>query len=436
MTPVHFIQQAQWREAPAAVRQQVKLSLMDLIAVAVAGRHTKLGSIAVEVAGQAFPGTIPILFRHNTASAAGAAMANGMIIDSVDAHDGFNLSKGHVGCPVVAAALPMAMQAQLSGEAFLTAMLIGYEIGARAAIAQHATVPDYHTSGSWGAVAASALGSRIVGLSELQTLHALGIAEYHGPRSQMMRCIDHPTMVKDGSGWGAMCGVTAVQFAAAGFSGAPAITVTEATEYWQDLGKRWYMLEQYYKPYPVCRWAQAPVEAALALQRQHRLAPQQIEHIRIESFHESIRLAVNDPVNTEQAQYSTSYPVAVALVKGDITPQSIGDHALTDPLINRLAKCIQMQEHPEANAAFPSTRLAKVAITLKSGETLYSDWHEPRWDHTNPPSAAELEQKYWNYTGDYLERQCAQSILNVVRNLENEPLSALGELIFKDTSMH
>lgn len=31
-----------------------------------------------------------------------------------------------------------------------------------------------------------------------------------------MRCIDHPTMVKDGSGWGAMAGVSAALLAADG----------------------------------------------------------------------------------------------------------------------------------------------------------------------------------------------------------------------------
>ena len=55
-----------------------------------------------------------------------------------------------------------------------------------------------------------------------QLRHALGIAEFHAPRSQMMRCIDYPTMLKDGSGWGAMAGVSAAYLAADGFTGAPA----------------------------------------------------------------------------------------------------------------------------------------------------------------------------------------------------------------------
>ena len=61
----------------------------------------------------------------------------------------------------------------------------------------------------------------------------------------------------------------AAKLAKAGFTGAPALIVEEAPEFWQDLGERWDMLEQYYKPYPVCRWAQAPIEAALHLQRTH-----------------------------------------------------------------------------------------------------------------------------------------------------------------------
>ena len=79
----------------------------------------------------------------------------------------------------------------------------------------------------------------------------MGIAEYHGPRSQMMRCMDHPTMVKDGSDWGAMCGVSAARMAKAGFTGAPALTLQ--TEHWQHLGADLLILQQYFKPYPVCR---------------------------------------------------------------------------------------------------------------------------------------------------------------------------------------
>ncbi len=77
-----------------------------------------------------------------------------------------------------------------------------YEIAARVALALHATLSDYHTSGAWNALDVAALGYRLRGASPGQLCQALGIAEYHGPRSQMMREIANPTMLYDGSGRG------------------------------------------------------------------------------------------------------------------------------------------------------------------------------------------------------------------------------------------
>ena len=180
-----------------------------------------------------------MLFDGRIVSPAGAALAGGMTIDALDGHDGHKLTKGHVGCGVFPAVLALAeAEEQLSGEEFLTTLVIGYEIGTRAGIALHRTACDYHTSGAWVAVACAALGARMLGLDRARTRDAIGIAEYHGPRSQMMRCIDHPTMLKDGSGWGAMAGVSAAYLAADGFTGAPAITIEgdDVADLWGDLG--------------------------------------------------------------------------------------------------------------------------------------------------------------------------------------------------------
>ena len=127
------------------------------------------------------------------------------------------------------------------GRELLTSLVLGYEIATRAGVALHATVSDYHTSGAWNALACAAIGARLLGLDRNATRHALGAAEYHGPRSQMMRCIDHPTMVKDGSGWGAFAGVSAAYLAADGFTGAPALLIEGQAEraHWADLGARW-----------------------------------------------------------------------------------------------------------------------------------------------------------------------------------------------------
>lgn len=435
MDPIDFIHAQHWDDLPAPVRMRAKLCLLDLLGVAAGGLNTRLSGIVRAMAAEDMPGDAPILFDHRTASASGAAMAAGMTIDSLDGHDGYNPAKGHIGCPLVAALLAFAHRQSLSGAAFLAALAMGYEFGARAAEAQHATVPDYHTSGSWGAVTAAAAGARLAGFGRDLTRHALGIAEYHGPRSQMMRCIDHPSMLKDGSGWGAMAGVAAVQLARRGFTGAPAITIEEAPAFWADLGQRWAILEQYFKPYPVCRWAQAPVEGILLLRRAHGLTAADVDRIEVVTFHEAIRLATRRPRNTEEAQYSTAWPCAVALVRGALTPADIGDDAIGDPEILTQSERLRMVEHEFANAGFPSRRFARVRLVLKTGQAVETDWIEPRWDPGAPPTADELRRKYHDLADPVLGAERAGRIANIVDDLDVRPLSDLTTLLYQPSKL-
>ena len=145
MLPIEFIHRLDFDQAPSNVQEQCKLSLLDLLGVAAAGTETKMSRIIRSHAALEFGGTIPMLFDRRTASASGAALAAGITIDSVDAHDGFNPAKGHIGCPLLPAVLSFGYSEQISGREFMSALLMGYEFGARASIAQHATVPDYHT---------------------------------------------------------------------------------------------------------------------------------------------------------------------------------------------------------------------------------------------------------------------------------------------------
>ena len=215
-----------------------------------------------------------------------------------DAHDGHPLTKGHAGCGAIAGLLAFAGDgSRMSGAEALGHLVLGYEVAIRAGIALHATAAEYHTSGAWVSLGVAAIGARILGLDAAATREALGIAEYNGPRSQMMRCIDHPTMIKDGSGWGAMTGAAAVCLAREGFTGAPAITVEgdDVAGFWSDMGDRWRINEQYFKAYPVCRWAQPAIEAAAQLQRDHRFGHGDIEGITVRTFHEAYKLSTAEP---------------------------------------------------------------------------------------------------------------------------------------------
>lgn len=429
MNPIDFIHDFQLSDAPDAARAYVPLALLDLVGVAAGGATTRAAGIMAGLVADQFGGPYPLLFATGAGSPGGAALSAGMTIDALDGHDGYNPSKGHIGCPLFAALLPQALALNSSGADVIAALAMGYEFGARAAEAQHGTVPDYHTSGSWGAVAAAASCARLRRLSRDQTRHALGIAEYHGPRSQMMRCIDHPTMLKDGAGWGAMAGIIATDLAARGFTGAPAITIEQAPDYWTDLGSRWALTQQYMKPYPICRWAQPSVEAALALMRDHDLHPDQIAHVTVDTFHEAIRLATRHPTTTEEAQYSTAFPLALAVRRGGISPADLADTALAAQDIHTLADQITFTEADFANSAFPQRRFARVTLGLSDGTTRTSDWTEPGWDHTAPATAEEVRRKYDALTLETLDQSRSRAIADVIQTLADRPFSDLATLI-------
>ena len=396
---IGFIRELRFSDLPRDVVEFAQVCVLDLIGTACGGLGTRLSRIIRDHASDQF-GTgrraTRLMFDGRKVSAVGAALANGMTIDAFDAHDGHVLTKGHAGAAVLPAALAFAESTAPSGRDFLTDIVIGYEVAIRAGIATHRTCCDYHTSGSWNALGAAAIGARRLTMDAAQTREALGIAEYHGPRSQMMRCIDFPTMVKDGSGWGAMTGVSAALLAADGFTGAPALVVEgeKVADLWADLGQRWRLLEMYFKPYPVCRWAQPAVEAALDLVRRHALKAEAIHSIEIASFHEAVRLAARTPRTTEEAQYSLPFPVAAAVVRGRLAAAEITEGAFADPEIRRLSEGMVLRERNDFNERFPAARYAQVAFVLRDGRRIESADTTTRGDPSTPLPPGALPEKF------------------------------------------
>jgi len=205
-------------DLPADVLAILRRSFTDTMGVAAIGLTTELaemarrGALAVFGAGTA--GSARLLMDGRRVSLAGAAMAGAFTVDSVDAHDGVSPNKGHAGSAVFPSLLAVLDALRAKGVAtygadFAVMLAIAYEVSYRAGQVQHATCTDYHTSGSWTAAGIAVACARMLGGDRDQIRHAAGIGEYHGPRSQMMRCIDFPTMVRDGVGWGAPSGVTA-----------------------------------------------------------------------------------------------------------------------------------------------------------------------------------------------------------------------------------
>lgn len=421
-----FIYQLNWADIPAEAHRYAKWCLIDTLGAGLGGRQTELSRIIHEFAAAAFGGQGAHLWQDGRqVSAPGAALANGMTVDALDIHDGYKPTKGHAGAaliPAVFATLSLE-RAPITGEELLATVAMSYEVALRAGMALHATVSDYHTSGAWNALGCAAITARRLHLNTEQTRHALGIAEYHGPRSQMMRVIDFPTMLKDGSGWGAMAGVSAGLMAAGGFTGAPAITVEApaVAHLWNDLGERWHITGQYFKPYAVCYWAQAPIAGALKIQRTHAVTAENIRHVRVYTFHEAVCLDWVKPTNTEEAQYSVPFPVASALMDGQLGPAQLSGAALHNPSVLNLAERVELIEDPALSARYPAERVARVEIETLDGRTFDSGEVMPRWDSPASITEADVREKFRWLAHTALPTARATELENLLWNCETLP---------------
>ncbi len=405
-----FVSALDYAALPKGVSRTAALLMLDLIGVLAASSKLDVARIVRDhaarhwAAGDGAPSAALPLDGRRT-SLPGLAFATAFQIDNLDAHDGWQPSKGHAGAALFPALCAFAAAAPaVPGREALVAMVLGYEIAYRAAAALHATVADYHTSGAWNALGCAAIGARLRRLPPRAFRDALGIAEYHGPRSQMMREIANPTMLHDGTGWGAPVGVAAVLLAEDGFAGAPAATVEfdDAAFAWADLGHNWLTVQQYIKPYPICRWAHAPIDAALALRTAHGLTAEMIEVVEIATFAYSAELNCAVPVTTSIAQYSLAWPVAAALARGRVTVDEVLAPSFSDPALVALTARIRAVVDPACEAAYPVRRLARLTVRLKDGRRLESGLTEASGGPVPQPTEAEVVAKFRSFAGPVL----------------------------------
>ncbi|MEQ8898978.1 MAG: MmgE/PrpD family protein [Roseovarius sp.] len=424
---------------PDPVLRHAATLLIDTLGVAAGATRLKVGRIARDYAVDFHAAggaghAAPMLFDGRVVSLPGAAWALATQIDNLDGHDGYYPTKGHIGCAVVPALFAYAERhPELTGPQALRAMVMAYEVATRAALSLHGTVSDYHTSGAWNGLGVAALGCHLEGAGTEVLRHALGIAEYHGPRSQMMREIDNPTMLHDGSGMGALVGMNAAFLAMRGFTGAPAITAEapEVAGYWADLGTEWTVAENYIKPYPSCRWGHPAVDAMRKLREAHGLTADDVAAVEVRTFDEAARLYAGMPETTTQAQYSLHYVVAVMLKHGTLAPRHVADEGLDDVDVAAIIPRITAVSSERHNARFPAGRWSDIEVTLRDGRKLHSGDVPASGGPGAWRSDAEVEAKFHDFCEGVLSPARSRAIWAMRDSLLDDTvtLAELAQLI-------
>lgn len=431
-----FAANLKYDDLPEAVLSILRRSFTDTMGVAAVGSTTSLSAIARRTAplifGAGTAGGARMLMDGREVSPVGAAMAGAFTVDSIDAHDGTTPCKGHAGSAVFPALIAMAQaDGKMDGKRFAEVLAVAYEISYRAGLVQHATCADYHTSGAWTAVGVAAAGAKLLGGTSEQIRHAAGIGEYHGPRSQMMRCIDHPSMLRDGVGWGAPSGVTAAYLAMEGFTGAPALTCEgdDAAEFWADLGLGWRLVDHtHYKAYPCCRWAHPALDAVSDLMRDNDLTHEQIESVEIRTFHYATRLAGHEPQDQDEFTYAIAFPVAAMIVRGQVGVEELSEQALHDPDILRVSRATKLIDDDEMTRRSTEKRWAQVTLVLKDGRRVEDAPRTPRGDADMPLSDQQISDKFHLLTDPVLGRARADEIEALSGNFDSLANQDMGRL--------
>jgi len=423
-TVIRFIRESAWERFPDDVRHQAKRCLLDALGALLAGAETPAGRLMAKIARSQYSGDEATILAHGSrVSASGAALANGFAANALDIDDGHRRVKGHPGACVLPALLAAAEIVPVCrGVDFLAALIVGYEVGIRAGRIRHATYECYHSSGSWGAIAGAAATGKILGLEAATLRNAMGSAEYHAPIAPMMKGIATPCMGKDSIGWGAMVAIMSVLMARGGFTGIePLFADTPDPEWIDALGADWQIRRLYFKPYAACRWAQPAVDGALKIQREENLSPQAIHSICIRTFAAACALSIKPPRNTEEAQYNIAFPVAAALVDGEVGPDQVSPPRIFDPQVIELLTKICTEVDAVYESVFPAKTYAKVIVETRDGKQYTSERMEPRWEALDTlPTDAELKAKFQRLAAPVLGNAQAEEIAQRIWRLEFE----------------
>ena len=142
---------------------QAQLVLLDCLGAIAAGmQEPETRALAPRVSRVAAAGPSRPSARGSMLQPSDAAFVNGVAGTMLELDEGNSFARGHPGIHVLPAVLAAQPLAEVSGRAFLTAFVLGYEIGARIGAASRLR-PTVHPHGTWGTVGAALAVAKLDG---------------------------------------------------------------------------------------------------------------------------------------------------------------------------------------------------------------------------------------------------------------------------------
>ena len=417
-----------WEDLPEKVQTWAKMCGIDLMSALVLGSYGRQFAAGTKLAQTAgLTGQIPVVGEAKTYNLLGAAIAMGHSSNSFDIDDGYRMIQGHPGTSFVAGVLAAALQQGVTCREYLTTLVICYELSIRWALAMQDHYKFIHSTGAYGAYGTAAGVGRLLGLDEKQLNTALSIADYHAPMTPVMRAVEFPSMNKDGVPFGALVGTVAVLETLSGSTGKThLLELPEYSGHLDDLGEKFHILDLYFKPYTCCRWAHQPILCIQQLMAEHKFTNADVVRVKVNTFNSAARLSKIHPSSTDEAQYNIAWPVASALVYGDVGFAQVREEALSNPEVLAAMDKLEFAVDPELDKLFPGQRLANVEITLGNGTVLKSETREAPGECDDPELGLDwIKAKFKRVTAAMLGSDAQDTFMKILTEDLDTPVTEM-----------
>jgi 2-methylcitrate dehydratase PrpD len=419
---------------PVAVVDRARFLVLDLVGNIVRARHDAESTASFLAATRAMgmaAGNAGVFGDAARYTPAGAAFLNGALAHSLDFDDTHAAGSLHPGAPVIPAALAAGEMTGASGADVLAAIIAGYEVTCRVALALPAGEHydrGYHPTATCGAFGAAAAAARVFGLDAGGVASALGTVLSQTAGS--LQFLANGAWTKRFQvGWAALNGLMAATLVREGFKGA-----TEALEgkhgfmhayapnptperAIQDLGQVWELMHTAVKPYPSCRYGHAGIDAALALRAANDIEPSEITAIRL-GLPKAGMLLIGapaakkaNPENVVDGQFSGPFVISAALATGAMGWDSYA--LLNDPMVRSLLPKVACEFDPEIEAEYPANMSGKLTIQARD-QIFVQKIVVPKGEPGNFLSEDELRAKFAGLTEAILGADRAATLADSV----------------------
>ena len=432
---VAFAASRRFEDLPADVVRESKRCMLDYLGVVLGALEADAPRIARELirtlggAPQAH-----ILGFGDTTSVSNAALVNGVLSHVLDFDDTHIPTILHPSGPIMSAGLPLAEWKGRSGRDLILAHGVALEVSARASLALYPEHYDvgWHMTGTTGTLGAATASALLLGLDEGQLLHALGIAatQAAGQREQfgaMTKSLHCGKAASNGAlaALLALGGWTAAADSLQGRRGMFSVmsTASKPMELVEELGQRWEIRRNGFKPYACGVVTHPAIDAVRRLGSEQGVRADEVERIDLRVHPLVLELTgKTDPQTGLEGKFSIGFATAIALIEGAARPRQFTDANVRRPDVVALRQRI----YAVADTGVSHTEAIATA-RLAGGATRTEHVRAASGTPENPISDADLRDKFMDLAGPALGQAQAAALAELVNRLET--LDGLAPLV-------